>query len=124
MRNELLILDLLKSYSLPEPVQWRLMRVPFDPGNETLLAQFSEYARECFALCAEELTKPSAPGATCQALETYYQQVNLYYSFSRAMDLPLDDPWVTDSRAQISERISRLLRQRPASRPDGGSRRR
>ena len=123
VRNELLILDLLRPYSLPEPVQWRLMRVPFDPGNEMLLAQFSEYARECFALGAEELTKPSALGTTCQALETYYQQVNLYYSFSRAMDLPLDDPWVTDSRARISQQISRLLRQRPASRPDSRSRR-
>lgn len=109
IRNEILILDLLQPYHLPEAVQWRLMRVPFDPGNEILLAQFAEYAGECFEKQAGELAKPAPACYTCAEFETYYQQVNLYYSFSRAMDLPLDEPWVSETRAQISKKIRRLL---------------
>lgn len=112
VRNELLILDLLRSYHLPERIQWRLMHVPFDPGNSVLLAQFSEYADECFALRAPALAKPESSCGTCQEYETYYQQVNLYYSFSRAMDLPLDEQWVADTRARISRNIRRLLQTR------------
>lgn len=116
VRNELLILDLLRSYRLPEAVQWRLMHIPFDPGNSVLLAQFSEYADECFGLRASALGKPESDCITCQEYETYYQQVNLYYSFSRAMDLPLDEQWVTDARARISRNIRRLLQKsRPRS---------
>ena len=59
--------------------------VPFDPGNSVLLAQFSEYADECFALRVPALAKPESSCGSCQEYETYYQQVNLYYSFSRAM---------------------------------------
>lgn len=118
VRNELLILDLLRPYHLPEQVQWRLMHVPFDPGNSVLLAQFSEYADECFALRAAVLGKPKSSCCTCHDYETYYQQVNLYYSFSKAMELPLDEQWVTDTRARISRNIRRLLqtRQHPSIR--------
>ncbi|MEA4814417.1 MAG: helicase-related protein [Oscillospiraceae bacterium] len=112
VRNELLILDLLRPYHLPEQVQWRLMHVPFDPGNSALLAQFSEYAAECFTLRAATLGKPESSCGTCQEYETYYQQVNLYYSFSKAMELPLDEQWVTNMRARISRNIRRLLQTR------------
>lgn len=95
VRDAILVLDLLKPYHLPEAVQWRLMRVPFDISSETLLGQFSDYAHQCFAAHADMLTKPECLCSTCAEYETYYQQINLYYSFSKAMSLPLDEAWVT-----------------------------
>ncbi len=109
VRNELLILNLLRPYRLAENVQWRLMRIPFDPGSEVLLNQFMEYADECFAQKQKELSKPVLLGESCGELETYYQQVNLYYSFSKTMNLTLEEEWVSDIRKKISKKIDALL---------------
>lgn len=109
IRNELLILDLLQPYHLPENIQWRLMQVPFDPGSEVLLARFGAYAEECFTQNAAELTKPVSLCRTCSELETYYQEVNLYYSFSKVMDLPADELWISKARMQTSMRIQKIL---------------
>lgn len=109
IRNFILILDLLKEFNLPEPVQWRLMQVPFDPGNQILLSQFMDHARECFIDHKAELTKPFPFCRTCSEFEIYYQQINLYYSFSKAIGMPLDEQWVIDARRQISQQIANLL---------------
>ena len=109
IRDFLLILDTLKEYKLPEPIQWRLMQIPFDPGNQNLLAQFIAYLQEYFTLKRPELTKPVAFCRSCSDFEQYYQQINLYYSFSKAMKLPFDEPWVMESRKQVSEQIDQLL---------------
>jgi ATP-dependent RNA helicase SUPV3L1/SUV3 len=106
---ELFLLDLLEPYHLPEQIQWRLMRVPFSPGNSVLLSQFSDYAHACFAANAPCLKKPVPEGHTCQQLETYYQQVDLYYSFSKALDLPIDEQWVLATRDRVSARIRSAL---------------
>ncbi len=121
---ELFLLDLLEPYHLPEQVQWRLMRVPFSPGNPVLLSQFSDYAHACFAADARQLEKPIPEGHACQQLETYYQQVNLYYSFSKALDLPIDEQWVLDTRERVSARIrSELEKLRWPGSPDALRRR-
>lgn len=109
IRNELLILDLLQPYNLPENLQWRLMQIPFDPGNDMLLARFSSYLEECFSQKAAELLKPVSVCHSCAELETYYQEVNLYYSFSKTMDLPIDESWIFKARLQISEKIQKIL---------------
>ena len=90
-------------------IQWRLMQVPFDPGSDVLLERFAGYAEECFTQHAAELTKPATVCSTCAELETYYQEVNLYYSFSKAMDMPIDEAWVSEARLQISKKIQRML---------------
>lgn len=109
MNTELFLLDLLEPYHLSEQLQWRLMRVPFSPGNSVLLSQFSDYAHACFTANAHRLEKPVPEGSACQQLETYYQQVNLYYSFSKALDLPIDEQWVLDTRVRVSARIRSAL---------------
>lgn len=109
IRNFILILDLIKEYKLPEAVEWRLMNIPFDIGNQTLLSQFIEHVEECFIEHREELLKPPALCQTRAEFEVYYQQVNLYYSFSKAIELPLDEQWVMDNRRQISQQIDQLL---------------
>lgn len=107
----ILILDLVKEYKLSEAVEWRLMHIPFDLGNQTLLFQFSEYAHECFSLHRTDVSKPQATCQTCGEWELYYQQISLYYSFSKAMSLPFDEAWVRERRRQVSQTIDKLLQQ-------------
>ncbi|WP_312942725.1 DEAD/DEAH box helicase [Oscillibacter sp.] len=109
VNTELFLLDILEPYHLPEQMQWRLMRVPFSLGNSALLAQFSGYAHACFIANAQHLEKPVPEGPSCEQLESYYQQINLYYSFSKAMNLPLDEQWVLDTRNRVSDRIRSAL---------------
>ena len=109
VNTELFLLDMLEPYHLPEQIQWRLMRIPFSLGNSALLAQFSEYAHACFLANAQRLEKPVPEGQSCEQLETYYQQVNLYYSFSKALNMPIDEQWVLDTRNRVSARIRSAL---------------
>lgn len=109
LRDELLILELLKPYALPESVEWQLMRVPFDLENDVLPVQFDAYVKERFVQGRSELTKPQPAGQTRTDLETYYQQISLYYACSKAMGLPVDQPWVLESRERVSRKIQALL---------------
>ncbi|MDF2838348.1 MAG: putative helicase [Evtepia sp.] len=109
IRNFIVILDVLKEYKLPEAMEWRLMNIPFDVNNQILLSQFIDYVGECFVAQRNELSKPITFCRTCADYEVYYQQVNLYYSFSKALDLPLDDVWVMEKRREISEQIDQIL---------------
>ncbi len=118
VNTELFLLDMLEPYHLPEQIQWRLMRVPFSLGNSALLAQFAEYTHACFSLNAQHLEKPVSEGQSCEQLETYYQQVNLYYSFSKALDMPIDEHWVLDTRNRVSARIRSALEKLRWDRPE------
>jgi len=109
IRDYILILDRLKPYRLPEAVEWRLMVLPFDVNSEALLNQFICYVEECFTVKAEELSRPELNSRSLSEYEQYYQKVNLYYSFSKSMDLDFDEKWVYDTRKAVSEEINCLL---------------
>ncbi|MEA4932578.1 MAG: DEAD/DEAH box helicase [Lawsonibacter sp.] len=109
VRDLILILDKLQPFRLPETVQWRLMELPFDVQNEELISQFLVYADEVFHLNANCLSRPELPAHTISAYEIYYQKINLYYSFSKALDLNFDEPWVYSARKQVCDEINRLL---------------
>ncbi len=110
VRDYILILDRLKPYKLEEAVEWRLMMLPFDVNNDELLMQFIEYVEECFVIKAEQLSKPYLEAHGLSFFEVYYQKVNLYYSFSKTLKLDFDEPWVYETRKNVSEDINRLLR--------------
>ncbi len=109
VRDYVLILDKLAAYKLPEPVQWRLMLLPFDVNNEELLVQFLSYADECFTLKHSQLTKPALTESTLSGYEIYYQKINLYYSFSKSLNLAFDEPWVYEARKLAGEEMNRLI---------------
>lgn len=109
VRDYILILDKLKPYKLSETVEWRLMTLPFDVNNEALLDQFICYVDECFTLKVGELSKPTLTSYTLSVYEEYYQKVNLYYSFSKNLNLDFDEKWVYEIRKSISNEINRLL---------------
>ena len=109
VRDYILILDRLKPYKLSEADQWKLMLLPFDVNNEALLMQFLEYVEECFVIHAPELSLPVPEAHGLSFYEEYYQKINLYYSFSKAMGLSFDPKWVEQARAQVCEDINQLL---------------
>lgn len=109
VQDYLLILEKLKPYKLPEPVQWKLMNIPFDVGSDNLFELFLDYVEECFWNHADELSKPEMKNHTLPGYEEYYQKVNLYYGFSKSMNLDFDQKWVENSREKVSEKINALL---------------
>ncbi len=66
----------------------------------------------CFVRREKALPKPVMESQDLAFLEGYYQAVNLYYGFSRAFSLSFDEPWVYETRRQVSERINRQLNRR------------
>jgi len=109
VRDFILILDKLKPYKLSESVEWRLMLLPFDVNSEELLGQFIFYVEECFTLNVDKLSKPVIKACTLSLYEQYYQKINLYYSFSKAMNLDFDETWVYEERKRVSNEINSLL---------------
>ena len=114
----LLILDRLKPYKLREETAWRLMMLPFDVHSDALMEQFLGYVEERFVQKLGELTKPCLDAYTLPAYEEYYQRVDLYYAFSKGLNLPLDEPWVYETRQAVSHEISGLLQQKPVWREE------
>lgn len=106
----LIILDSIKSYKLEEIVQWKLMRLPFDVNNPDLMRTFIEFIDEIFVSKKESLSKVEFKFKELYELETYYQKVNLYYSFSKTFNLDFDEEWVKEERLKISEYINSLLK--------------
>ena len=105
----IMVLDYIKKYRLEEKIEWKLMRIPFDLSKDGLVKAFLSYIDEIFILKNEELNKPTYPIKELNELETYYQKINLYYSFSKALNLQFDENWVYEERIKVSEHINELL---------------
>jgi len=109
VRDFILILDKLKPYRLPEATEWKLMGLPFDVSSEELLNQFVYYVEEIFVQKKGRLSRPTLNSFGLSEYEEYYQKVNLYYSFSKALNLEFDEEWVYEERKQISTEINSML---------------
>lgn len=106
----LIVLDTIKGYKLDEKVQWKLLKVPFDVSNPEIMNTFLGYIDEIFIAKKECITKPYYKFGDLYELEVYYQKINLYYSFSKAFKLELDELWVYEERIQVSEEINSILK--------------
>ena len=109
VRDYLLILESIKPYKLPEPAEFRLMKLPFDVGDQELLACFLDYVDEYFIRRQPAITKPKPTGHLLYELEKYYQKLGLYYAFAKNFDIGFDPQWVYGERNRTSERINKLL---------------
>jgi ATP-dependent RNA helicase SUPV3L1/SUV3 len=106
----LVILDTIKDYKLEEKIQWRLLKIPFDVSNQEILNTFLSYIDELFVAKRNIISKPQLLKKELYDLEAQYQQINLYYSFSRAFDLEFDEEWVYEARLKVSAQINDILR--------------
>lgn len=109
VRDYIMILDLIRRYKLSEQQEWQLMRLPFDVHNEQLQETFLEFIEAFFMRKENMLHKPVKSDKGLDYLETYYQQVNLYYSFSKNFHLPLDEEWVKEQRIKVSQQINHII---------------
>lgn len=105
----LIILDSIKNYKLDEAIQWKLLKIPFDVSNRDIMNCFLYYMDEIFISKSKKITKPTYKFKDLYELETYYQKINLYYSFSKAFNLNFDEEWVYDERIKVSEDINHIL---------------
>ena len=105
----LVVLESIKSYKLDEAVQWRLLKIPFDVSNGDMMDTFLSYIDELFVAKRKVISKPEFLKKELYDLEIYYQKINLYYSFSRAFKLELDEKWVYEAREKISNQINDIL---------------
>ena len=112
VRDQLLVLDRISYFRLPEKIQWQLIMLPFDVHSDLRMQQFLDYVEACFVRREKALPKPVMDSQDLAFLEGYYQAVNLYYGFSRAFSLTFDESWVYETRRQVSERINRQLNKR------------
>ncbi|ARC86253.1 hypothetical protein U732_3580 [Clostridium argentinense CDC 2741] len=105
----LIILDSIKNYKLDEAIQWKLLKIPFDVSNKDIMNCFLYYMDEIFISKSKKITKPTYKFKDLYELETYYQKINLYYSFSKGFSLNFDEEWVYDERIKVSEDINHIL---------------
>lgn len=112
VRAQLLVLDRIAHYRLPEQTQWRLIMLPFDVYSEERMDQFLSYVEAVFLKHKKEIEKPIMENQDLNYLESYYQGISLYYAFSRAFYLPFDEDWVYAERKHVSDKINRQLNRR------------
>ncbi len=105
----LFVLTQIKRYKLPQWVQWRIMKLPVNFMQVDLLNLLLVYIEEYFMNGNIELTKPRLHAEDLEVLENHYQEVNLYYAFSKAFHLEFDMNWVYRERSKISKKLNYLL---------------
>lgn len=108
-RDYLLVLDNIKKFKLPEPIEYKLMKLPFDVNDEEIMLYFLEITEEYFKSGNGKITKPLRKGNTLSELERYYQKLNLYYSFAKGFNIDFSPNWVYEQRNKVSKDINRLL---------------
>lgn len=105
----LLILERIKRYKLDEEIQWDLLKIPFDVAKEELMDTFLDYVEEIFVNKEDSISKPQCFEGSLDYLETYYQKINMYYSFCKVFKLEFDVKWVYSERIKVSEEINEIL---------------
>lgn len=109
IQNYLYVLTQIKRYKLDQRIQWKIMRLPINFMNAEILNLLTFYIEEHFVNGNLELTKPRLHTDDLDMLETHYQEVSLYYSFSKVFQLTYDIAWIYRERAKISKKLNYLL---------------
>ncbi|MDU6340629.1 MAG: DEAD/DEAH box helicase [Clostridium sp.] len=109
INDYLIVLEAIKRYNLKEDIQWDLLKVPFDVKNESLMETFLKYVDELFINKEKKLFKPECYKGNLEALEIYYQEISMYYSFSKIFSLEFDVEWVYSERLKVSNDINDIL---------------
>lgn len=105
----LFILEQIKRYKLSQRIQWKIMKLPIDFSNPELLNLLLFFIEEVFINENFELMKPKLRSEDLEMLEVHYQEVNLYYNFSKAFNLRFDVNWVYRERSKVSKKLTYLL---------------
>lgn len=103
------ILEIVKKYKLKEEDQWKILWIPLDIEDESIINELKRHIEDKFICEKQEILKPKYRGETLGEMELYYKKINLYYSFNKAFKLSFDDKWVNKERQKIATIINYLL---------------
>ena len=97
-------------FLLPKEYELRAANIPFDETDDTLRELFFDFLRRWQRGDAvEQPGLPEEGTRTLPQLEEHYRKLDLYFSFSKAFELPVDEDRLYDSRQRVAEEINEIL---------------
>ena len=99
-----------KGFSLSKERELRAANIPFDETDESLWELFFHFLRAFQQ--GERIEQPGFPDdgeRTLPELERYYRKLDLYFSFAKAFDCPVDEERLYDSRERTANEINEIL---------------
>ncbi len=96
-------------FTLTREQELRAANIPFDETEEALRELFFSFLRRWQQ--GEDVEQPGLPEGdpTLPELELYYRKLDLYFSFAKAFDCPVDEDRLYDSREQVADEINEIL---------------
>ncbi|MBD5160953.1 MAG: helicase [Oscillibacter sp.] len=96
-------------FLLTREQELRAANIPFDETEDALRDLFFQFLHRWQQ--GEPIEQPGLPEGdpTLPELEQYYRKLDLYFSFSKAFDCPVDEDRLYDSRERVAEEINEIL---------------
>ena len=99
-----------KGFSFSKEQELRAANIPFDETDDSLWELFFRFLRAFQE--GERIEQPGFPDdgeRTLPELEQYYRKLDLYFSFAKAFDYPVDEERLYDSRERTANEINEIL---------------
>ncbi len=98
-------------FTLTREQELRAANIPFDETDPALNELFFRFMRTWAA--GEELVRPALPekqtAFTLPELEEHYRMLDLYFSFSKAFQCPVDREGLYEERSRTADEINQIL---------------
>ena len=96
-------------FLLSREQELRAANIPFDETEDALRELFFQFLRRWQQ--GEGIEQPGLPEGdpSLPELEQYYRKLDLYFSFAKAFDCPVDLDKLYDSREQVADAINEIL---------------
>ena len=97
-------------FLLPKEQELRAANIPFDETEPPLRELFFQFLR--LYQQGEPIPQPGHPegeACTLPELELYCRKLDLYFSFAKAFDCPVDEDRLYDCREDVAEEINEIL---------------
>ena len=98
-----------QGFLLTKEQELRCANIPFDETEDALRDLFFQFLRRW--QLGEPIEQPGLPEGdpTLPELEQYCRKLDLYFSFAKAFDCPVDEDKLYDSREQAADEINEIL---------------
>ena len=96
-------------FVLTREQELRAANIPFDETEDALRELFFQFLHRWQQ--GEPIEQPGLPEGepTLPELEQYYRKLDLYFSFAKAFDCPVNEDRLYDSRERVADEINEIL---------------
>ena len=96
-------------FVLTRDQELRAANIPFDETEDALWELFFQFLRQ--RQQGEAVEQPGLPDedSTLPELELYYKKLDLYFSFAKTFQYPVDEDKLYDSRERVADAINEIL---------------